>query len=101
MEEILKQGKNKSRKEFSEMLTADLAGRKFAEGSIVSMTVEEVGKKFIFLDSGLKSSCAIPIQEFLLLKEKVEVGDKVEVLLEKIVLQEIGGALLIRIFDVL
>ena len=84
MEEILKQDKNKSRKEFSEMLTADLAGRKFVEGSIVSMTVEEVGKKFIFLDSGLKSSCAIPIHEFELLKENVEVGDKVEVLLEKI-----------------
>ena len=84
MEEILKEEKNKSHKEFSRLLAEDLKSRKFVEGSIVSMTVEEVGKKFIYLDSNLKSTCAIPIHEFEIQQEKVVVGAKVEVYLEKI-----------------
>ena len=86
MEEILKQGKSKSHKEFETLLSKDLQNRKFREGEITTGTVEEVGKKFIFIDLGLKSSGAIPIQEFELAKEidKIAVGSKVEVLLEKI-----------------
>ena len=43
-------------------------------------------KKFIFIDLGLKSSGAIPVEEFKLAKEidKIEVGSKIDVLLEKI-----------------
>jgi len=86
MEEILKQNKNKSHKEFEKLLSADLENRKFKEGEITTGTVEEVGKKFIFIDLGLKSSGAIPIEEFELTKEidKIEIGSKVDVLLEKI-----------------
>jgi len=86
MEEILKQNKNKSQKEFEKLLSADLENRKFKEGEITTGTVEEVGKKFIFIDLGLKSSGAIPIEEFELTKEidKIEIGSKVDVLLEKI-----------------
>ena len=86
MEEILKQNKNESHKEFEKLLSADLKNRKFKEGEITTGTVEEVGKKFIFIDLGLKSSGAIPIEEFQLTKEidKIEIGSKVEVLLEKI-----------------
>jgi len=86
MEEILKQNKNKSHKEFEKLLSVDLENRKFKEGEITTGTVEEVGKKFIFIDLGLKSSGAIPIEEFELTKEidKIEIGSKVEVLLEKI-----------------
>lgn len=86
MEEILKQNKNKSHKEFEKLLSADLENRKFKEGEITTGTVEEVGKKFIFIDLGLKSSGAIPIEEFQLTKEidKIKIGSKVEVLLEKI-----------------
>ena len=54
MEEFLKEEKNKSHKEFSRLLAEDLKSRKFVEGSIVSMTVEEVGKKFIYLESNLR-----------------------------------------------
>ena len=84
MEEVLKEEKNKSHKEFARLLAEDLKSRKFVENSIVSMTVIEVGKKFIYLDSNLKSTCAIPIHEFEIQQEKVVVGAKVDVYLEKI-----------------
>ncbi len=86
MEEILKQDKSKSNKEFETLLSKDLETRKFREGEITTGTVEEIGKKFVFIDLGLKSSGAIPIEEFKLTKEidKIEVGTKVDVLLEKI-----------------
>ena len=86
MEEILKQDKSKSHKEFEKLLTEDLESRKFKEGEITTGTVEEIGKKFVFIDLGLKSSGAIPIEEFKLSKEidKIAVGKKIDVLLEKI-----------------
>ena len=86
MEEILKEDKSNSHKEFEKLLSEDLINRKFKEGEIAIGTIEEIGKKFIFVDLGLKSSGAIPIEEFKLTKEldKIEVGSKIEVLLEKI-----------------
>ena len=86
METILKQDKNKSNKEFEKLLSEDLGNRKFKEGEITAGTVEEIGKKFVFIDLGLKSSGAIPLEEFKLTKEidKIEVGSKIDVLLEKI-----------------
>ena len=86
MEEILKQDKSKSHKEFEKLLSKDLENRKFKEGEITTGTIEEIGKKFVFIDLGLKSSGAIPIEEFKLTKEmdKIEIGSKVDVLLEKI-----------------
>ena len=86
MEEILKQDKSKSHKEFEKLLSKDLENRKFKEGEITTGTVEEIGKKFVFIDLGLKSSGAIPIEEFKLTKEieKIEIGSKIDVLLEKI-----------------
>ena len=86
MEEILKQNKGKSNKEFEKLLTEDLGNRKFKEGEITTGTVEEIGKKFVFIDLGLKSSGAIPLEEFKLTKEidKIEIGSKIDVLLEKI-----------------
>ena len=86
MEEILKQDKSKSHKEFEKLLSEDLETRKFKEGEITTGIVEEIGKKFVFIDLGLKSSGAVPIEEFKLTKEmdKIEVGSKVDVLLEKI-----------------
>jgi len=86
MEEILKENKSKSHKEFEKLLAEDLGNRKFAEGEITTGTVEEIGKKFVFIDLGLKSSGAIPLEEFKLTKEidKIEIGSKIDVLLEKI-----------------
>ena len=86
MEEIIKLNKSKFDKEFEKLLSEDLVNRKFKEGEIATGTVEEIGKKFVFIDLGLKSSGAIPLEEFKLTKEidKIEVGSKIDVLLEKI-----------------
>ncbi len=86
MEEVVKLNKDKFSKEFEKLLSEDLENRKFKEGEITTGTVEEIGKKFVFIDLGLKSSGAIPIEEFKLTKEmdKISVGSKVDVLLEKI-----------------
>jgi len=86
METVLKQEKSKSHKEFEKLLSEDLGSRKFKEGEIATGTVEKIGKKFVFVDLGLKSSGAIPLEEFKLTKEidKIEVGSKIDVLLEKI-----------------
>ncbi len=86
MEEILRQNKNKSNEEFEKLLSKDLENRKFKEGEITTGIIEEIGKKFVFIDLGLKSSGAIPLEEFNLTKEidKIEIGSKIDVLLEKI-----------------
>ena len=86
MEEIVKQNKNKFNKEFEKLLSEDLENRKFKEGEITTGTIEEIGKKFVFIDLGLKSSGAIPLEEFKLTKEidKIEIGSKIDVFLEKI-----------------
>ena len=69
MEEIIKLNKNKSHKEFEKLLSEDLGNRKFKEGEITTGVIEEIGKKFVFIDLGLKSSGAIPLEEFKLTKE--------------------------------
>jgi small subunit ribosomal protein S1 len=86
MEETIKQDKTASHKEFEKLLSQDLDNRKFKEGEITTAIVSQVGKKYIFVDLGLKSEGAIPIEEFKLSKEinKIEVGSKIDVLLEKI-----------------
>ena len=86
METVLKQGKSKSHKEFEKLLSEDLGNRKFKEGEIATGIVEEIGKKFVFIDLGLKSSGAIPLEEFKLSKEidKIQIGSKIDVLLERI-----------------
>ena len=86
MEEILKQDKSKSHKEFEKLLSEDLNNRKLKEGEIITGIVSGIGKKHIFIDISAKSEGAIPIEEFKLTKEidKIEVGSKIDVLLEKI-----------------
>ena len=86
MEETIKENKGKSHQEFKQLLSQDLGSRKFKEGAITTGIVSEVSKKFIFVDLGLKSEGAIPIEEFKLTKEidKIKIGTKIDVLLEKI-----------------
>ena len=59
-----------------------LVSRKFKEGEISTGTISSIGKKFIFVELGLKSEGAIPIEEFKLTKEidKIKVGSKIDVL---------------------
>ena len=86
MEELLKLDKNKSHKEFEKLLSEDLNNRKLKEGEIITGVVSSIGKKHIFVDISAKSEGAIPIEEFKLTKEidKIEVGSKIDVFLEKI-----------------
>ncbi len=86
MEENIKQNKSSAHQEFEKLLSEDLNVRKFTEGEVASATVSEIGKKFVFVDLGLKSEGAIPIEEFKFSKEleQIKVGNKIEVMLEKI-----------------
>jgi len=86
MEEILKQDKDKSHKEFEKLLLEDLNNRKLKEGEIITGVVSNIGEKYIFVDISAKSEGIIPIEEFRLTKEidKIEVGSKIDVFLEKI-----------------
>ena len=86
MEEIIKQDKDTSHEEFKKLLSEDLNNRKFKEGELTTAIISEIGKKYIFVDLGLKSEGAIPIDEFKLTKElgKIKIGSEIEVLLEKI-----------------
>ena len=86
MEEILKQDISNSHKEFEKLLSEDLNNRKLKEGEIITGVVSSIGEKHVFIDISAKSEGVIPIEEFKLTKEidKIEVGSKIEVLLEKI-----------------
>ena len=60
--------------------------------------VEEIGKKFVYIDLGLKSSSAIPIEEFKLSNEiaDIKVGSKVKILLERLEHPKTGGLIASR-----
>jgi len=86
MEEILKQDRSKSHKEFEKLLSEDLNNQKLKEGEVITGVVSNISEKHIFIDISAKSEGVIPIEEFKLTKEidKIEVGSKIDVLLEKI-----------------
>jgi len=97
MEDIIKKD-SPAKKEFESLLAQDLKKRLFKEGEIVSGVVEEISKKFVYLDLGLKSSSAIPIEEFKLSNEidDIKVGSKVKVLLERLEHPRTGGLITSR-----
>ena len=78
--------KNSKTKEFETLLNEDFKKRDFKEGKIIKAVVSEIGKKYIFVETGLKSEGAIPIEEFKISKEleNLKVGSKIDVYLEKI-----------------
>ena len=91
MENFVKQNPDSSNKEFEQLLMKDLSERKFTEGEIAKGKVSKIDDKFVFIDLGLKSEGAIPVEEFKLSKEldKVKVGSEIDVLLER--LENISG----------
>jgi len=95
MEETLKQNKSETHKEFEKLLSQDLDKRRFKEGEITTGIVSKIGKKFVFVDLGLKSEGAIPVEEFKLTKEidNIKIGSKIDVLLEK--LENLSGDVVI------
>jgi small subunit ribosomal protein S1 len=56
--------------------------REFKEGTIVKGTIIEIRPQVVLVDIGYKSEGAIPSNEFE--DEEIEVGDEIEVLLEKL-----------------
>ncbi len=74
-------------KEFENLLNSQLSKVKIVEGELVSGSVTKITEKFIFLFiEGLKSEPILDINEIktLNLLDKIKVGSKLEVLLEKI-----------------
>ena len=60
----------------------DASFREFKEGSIVMGTILEIRPQVVVVDIGYKSEGAIPASEFE--DDEIEVGDEVEVLLERL-----------------
>lgn len=71
-------------KSFEQLLNESFSGLTYNLGSVVKATVVNVGKDFVLVDAGLKSECAIPVEQFQNAAGEVdlEVGDTVEVALE-------------------
>ena len=67
--------------EMQELIAKSL--RDFKEGSIVRGRILEIRPREVLVDIGYKSEGVIPVSEFDDMSE-VEVGDEVEVLLEKL-----------------
>ena len=66
--------------ELSELI--DSKFREFREGSIVKGIILEIRPQVVLVDIGYKSEGAIPSNEFE--DEEIEIGDEIEVLLEKL-----------------
>ena len=64
--------------------------RELREGSIVTGTIQEIRPQVVLVDIGYKSEGAISISEFE--DEEIEVGDQIEVLLERL---ENGGGIVV------
>lgn len=65
---------------FEVMLESELSSKNIIPGTIVKGTVVDIENNYVVVDAGLKSEGVIDIQEF---GGEVEIGDEVEVALEK------------------
>ena len=85
--EIYKDLSNPSSKEFEKLLNSQLSKSKIEEGKIIEGKINKITEKFVFLMiEGLKSEPVIDVNELktLGLKDKIKIGEKLPVLLEKI-----------------
>ena len=86
--EIYKETNTDKSKEFEKLLDNQISKTKnLVEGKIIEGTVTKVGEKYVFLFiEGLKSEPLIDINELktLGLEDKLKIGEKVQVLLERI-----------------
>ena len=74
-------------KEFKELLNSQLSKNKIEEGKIIKGKVAKISDKFLFIFiPGLKSEPVLDINEVKNIKdyENIKVGDKIQVLLERI-----------------
>ena len=86
--EIFKDTNTAKNKEFEKLLNNQISKTKnLTEGKIIEGTVTKIGEKYVFLFiEGLKSEPIIDINELktLGLSKKIEIGEKIQVLLERI-----------------
>ena len=85
--EIYKDLKSPENKEFEKLLNSQLSKEKIEEGKIIEGKITKITDKFVFIFiPGLKSEPIVDINELKIigLKDKVSVGEKIPVLLEKI-----------------
>ena len=85
--EIYKDLSSPGSKEFEELLNSQLSKTQIEEGKIIEGKINKITEKFVFLFvEGLKSEPILDINELksMGLAEKIKVGEKISVLLEKI-----------------
>ena len=85
--EIYKDLKSPINKKFEELLNSQLSKNKIEEGKIIEGKVTKITEKFVFIFiPGLKSEPVIDINELKMigLKDKLNIGETIPVLLEKI-----------------
>ena len=85
--EIYKDLNNKASKDFEQLLNSQLSKIKIEEGKIIDGIVTKITSKFVFLFvEGLKSEPVLDINELktLNINDKLKVGSKIEVFLDKI-----------------
>ena len=85
--EIFKNLDSTASKEFEKLLNTQLSKTKnLVEGKIIEGTITKISEKFVFLDCGLKSEPIIDINELktIGLSERIKVGEKIPVLLERL-----------------
>ncbi len=85
--EIYQDLSNPASKEFEQLLNSQLSKTKIEEGKIIEGKVNKITDKFVFLFiEGLKSEPVLDINELksMGLMEKVKIGEKIHVLLERI-----------------
>ena len=85
--EIYKDLKNPASKEFEKLLNSQLSKINIEEGKIIEGKINKITEKFVFLFvEGLKSEPVLDINELksMGLTDKIKIGEKISVLLEKI-----------------
>ena len=85
--EIYKDLKSPESQKFEKLLNSQLSKNKIEEGKIIEGKITKITDKFVFMFiAGLKSEPIIDINELKIIgiKENIQVGDTVSVLLEKI-----------------
>ena len=85
--EIFKNVDTEASKEFEKLLDTQFTkSQSLVEGKIIEGIVTKITEKFAFLDCGLKSEPIIDINELktIGLEEKIKVGEKIPVLLERL-----------------
>ena len=85
--EIYKDLTNPASQEFQKLLNSQLSKTNIEEGKIIDGKINKITDKFVFLFvEGLKSEPVLDINELktMGLSEKIKVGEKISVLLERI-----------------